>query len=209
MVAKQLDNQIAKISDRIRRWREEKGFTRQELGERSGLAVSTVHKVETGQMIPSVAVLLKLAHGLGRRPTELIEDAEYDDAVVVMRAADREPVAFNGRISVERLSGELLDPVLEMWRVSIHPGMSSGRKPIRNDGEALIVCEKGKLTVRIGDDKYVLGAGDTLHFKANIPHWWRNESRAVAQFTITGTLSNEIRAFLHQRVAQAVQPAVD
>jgi transcriptional regulator with XRE-family HTH domain len=208
-VSKTVDSELAKISDRIRRWREEKGFTRQELGERSGLAVSTVHKVETGQMVPSVAVLLKLAYGLGRRPTEIIEDADYDDTVVVMRAADREAIGREGKMSVERLSGELFDPVLEMWRVTIHPAMSSGRKPIRNNGEALIVCEKGRLAVRVGEDKYVLGAGDTLHFKANIPHWWRNESRAIAQFTITGTLSNEIRSFLHQRVAQATQPTAD
>ncbi len=208
-MSKKVDSELAKISDRIRRWREEKGLTRQELGERSGLAVSTVHKVETGQMVPSVAVLLKLAYGLGRRPTEIIEDSDYDDSVVVMRAAEREPIGREGKMSVERLSGELFDPVLEMWRVTIHPGMSSGRKPIRNDGEALIVCEKGKLAVRIGEDKYVLGAGDTLHFKANIPHWWRNESRAIAKFTITGTLSNEIRSFLHQRVAQAVQPTAE
>jgi transcriptional regulator with XRE-family HTH domain len=221
-VSKGVDDEVARIADRIRRWREEKGLTRQLLGERSGLAVSTVHKIETGQMIPSIAVLLKLAHGLGRRPTEIIEDAESDDAVAMMRASERKPIRFEGRISVERLSGDLLDPVLEMWRVSIHPGMSSGRRPIRNDGEALIVCEKGRLAVRVGDDEYTLGAGvrvgddeytlgagDALHFKANIPHSWRNEGRAVTQFTITGTLSKEIRALLHQRVAQAAQLAAE
>jgi transcriptional regulator with XRE-family HTH domain len=206
---KGLQSEIARISDRIRRWREEKGLTRQELGARSDLAVSTVHKVETGQMIPSIAVLLKLAHGLGRRPTEIIEDAEYDNDRVVMRSSDREPVGLDGRILVERLSGEIIDPVLEMWRVTIHPGMSSGDKPIRNNGEALIVCEKGRLSVQVGDDRYTLGTGDSLHFKATLPHSWGNESRSVAQFTITGTLSNEIRSFLHQRVAQAAQPASD
>jgi transcriptional regulator with XRE-family HTH domain len=206
---KEVDDEVARIADRIRRWREEKGLTRQELGERSGLAVSTVHKIETGQMIPSIAVLLKLAHGLGRRPTEIIEDAEHDDAVAVMRTGERRPIRLEGRIEVERLSGDLLDPVLEMWRVAIHPGMSSGRRPIRNDGEALIVCEKGRLAVRVGDDTYTLGAGDALHFKANLPHSWRNEGRSIAQFTITGTLSKEIRALLHERVAQVAQRAAE
>jgi transcriptional regulator with XRE-family HTH domain len=208
-VPRRVESELAKISERIRRWREEQGLTLQELGERSGLAVSTVQKVETGQMIPSIAVLLKLANGLGRRPTEIIEDAEYDDAVAVMRTADREPIGLEGRITVERLSGDLLDPVLEMWRVTIHPDMSSGRRPIRNDGEALIVCEKGRLTVQVGDEEYVLGAGDALHFKANIPHSWRNQGRSAARFTITGTLSREIRSVLHQRVAQAAQPATE
>jgi quercetin dioxygenase-like cupin family protein len=124
-----------------------------------------------------------------------------------MRASDRESFGREDRISVERLSGEIIDPILEMWRVVLNPGMSSGRKPIRNDGDALIVCEKGRLSVTLGDEEYVLGPGDTLHFKANIPHSWQNRSRAAVRFTITGTLSKEIRAFLHQRVAQAVRPA--
>jgi transcriptional regulator with XRE-family HTH domain len=207
MAKKQIDAAVARISDRIRRWREEQGMTRQELGERSGLAISTVHKVETGQMIPSVAVLLKLAHGLGRRPTDILADAEYEEPVALMRAKDRETFGLEDRIRVERLSGEIVDPILEMWRVVLNPGMSSGRKPIRNDGDALIICEKGRLSVTLGEEEHLLGPGDTLHFKASIPHSWRNRTRSVVRFTITGTLSKEIRAFLHQRVAQAGSPS--
>ncbi len=204
---KTIDDEVAKISDRIRRWREEKGTTQQELATRSGLAISTVHKVETGQMIPSISVLLKLAHGLGRRPTEIVADAEYAESVSLMRAADRERIGLEERITVERLSGEIVDPVFEVWRVTLQPGMSSGRRPIRNDGEALIVCEKGSLAVMIGDDEHILRSGDAIHFKANIPHSWRNKSRSVARFTITGTLPKEMLSFLHKRVAQAARQA--
>ena len=200
---KNFDDEVARISDRIRQWREAKGITQQDLATRSGLAVSTVHKVETSQMIPSISVLLKLAHGLGRRPAEIVADAEYEEAVAVMRSADRKHIGFEGRIVVERLSGEIFDPILEMWRVTLHPGMSSGHGPIRNDGEALIVCEKGSLVVQIGEDEHILRAGDAVHFKAKIPHSWRNKSRSVARFTITGTLPKEMLSFLHNRVAQA------
>jgi transcriptional regulator with XRE-family HTH domain len=207
MVERRIDDEVAQISERIQRWREEKGLTRPELAKCSGLAISTVHKVETGQMIPSISVLLKLAHGLGRRPTEIVADAEYDEAVAMMRAADREQIGLEGRIIVERLSGEILDPILEMWRVTLHPEMSSGSTPIRNEGEALIVCEKGRLAVQIGEDEHILGAGDSLHFKANIPHSWHNKSRSVARFTITGTLPKKMRSFLRGRVAQAARRA--
>jgi transcriptional regulator with XRE-family HTH domain len=200
-----IDDQIATISQRIRRWREEKGLTREELGSRSGLATSTVHKVETGQMIPSVAVLLKLAHGLGRRPTEMIQDADADTVVAVVRAGEREEVSLRERMTVERISGDVLDPTLEMWRVTLHPGMSSGHRPIQYDGEALIVCEKGRLTVRVGDEEHVLANGDAIHYKASIPHFWRNDGRAVARFTITGTLPRELRSLIHRRVAHAAE----
>jgi transcriptional regulator with XRE-family HTH domain len=203
-VEKNFDDEVAKISGRVRRWREEKGITQQELATRSGLAISTIHKVETGQMIPSISVLLKVAHGLGRRPTEVVADVEYEDTVAVMRTVDREPIGVEGKIVVERLSGEILDPILEMWRVTLHPGMSSGSKPIKEDGEALIVCEKGKLAVRIGEDEHILAAGDVIHYKVDIPHSWCNKGRSVAQFTITGALPTKMLTFLHRTVTQVV-----
>ena len=94
-----------------------------------------------------------------------------------------------------------------MWRVTLHRGNSSGRGPIRSDGEALIVCEQVCLTVRVGEDEHVLRTGDSIHFKARTPHSWRNKGRSVARFTITGTLPKEMLSFLQRRVAQAAKQA--
>ncbi len=101
-----VDEQIAHISRRIRRWREEDDLTLQELAERGGLATSTVQKVETGQMIPSLAVLLKLAHGLGRPIAEMLADDVAEIEVFHSRACERESVSGDGTLVVERLSGK-------------------------------------------------------------------------------------------------------
>ncbi len=124
-----IDGEIARISARIRRWREDAGLTLQELAKRSGLATSTVQKVETGQMIPSVAVLLKLSHGLGRRPTELIREGDSDLDVAHVRAEDRDRTGHEKSMLIERLSGDLSDPALEMWRIHLQPDASSGLPP--------------------------------------------------------------------------------
>lgn len=195
-----IDSQIARISRRIRRWREEKGLTLQELAERSDLATSTVQKVETGQMIPSVAVLLKVARGLGRRPTELIHDGHHDLEVVHATPDERDRLGGAPSVAVERLSGELSDPALEMWRVTLWPGASSGLDRIQYEGEELVVCERGRVNFALGDEEYVLSGGDTLHFKAHIPHSWRNCGKGVARFTITGTLPQKFRALIRSVV---------
>ena len=191
-----IDSEIARISARIRRWREDAGLTLQQLAKRSGLATSTVQKVETGQMIPSVAVLLKLSHGLGRRPTELISEGDTDLDVSWTRATERVRTGDEKRMIVERLSGELLQPSLEMWRIRLQPDASSGSAPIRYDGEELVVCEEGQLVLTVGGDEYALEAGDSLHFKAHLPHSWCNRSRREACFTVTGTLPAKLRAML-------------
>ncbi len=195
-----VDERIAHISRRIRRWREDDDLTLQELAERGGLATSTVQKVETGQMMPSIAVLLKLAHGLGRPIAEMFADDDAEIDVFHSKACERESVSAGGTLVVERLSGNLVKSALETWQVSLEPGASSGSDPIQYEGEEFVVCEEGLVTFRIGEEMYALRAGDSLHFRAGIPHSWYNEGCVLARFTITGTLPLLFRSLMQSRV---------
>lgn len=201
-----LDVELKRIAGRIRRWRDEAGYTLQELASRSGVATSTIQKIETTQMTPSVTVLLKVARGLGRRPSELIRDEAEAAEVVHLRPKERHPVGVADALLVERLSGEISDPALEMWRLTLHPGQRSGRSAIHYDGEEIVVCEKGSVTFRVGDADYVLRPGDTLHFKATLPHSWRNEGDAPARFIVTGTLPQQFRAAMRERLHGGGKP---
>jgi len=194
-----MDIEIERMARRIRAWREAGGFTLQELALRSGLAASTVQKIETLQMVPTVAVLLKLARGLGRRPGELIHDGADDVEVVHLRPAERHPVGVKAWMLVERLSGDLVDNQIEVWRVTHQPGSGSG-DVLRHGGEIWILVEAGELTVTLGDKMYHLQTGDSLHFKASHDHAWKNESEDSVRFLIVGTLPKELRTALHERL---------
>jgi len=194
-----MDVEIERMARRIRAWREAGGFTLQELALRSGLAASTVQKIETLQMVPTVAVLLKLARGLGRRPGELIHDGGDDLEVVHLRPDERHPVGVKSSMLVERLSGDLVDSQLEVWRVTHQPGSGSG-DVLRHGGEIWILVEDGELTVNLADKTYRLQAGDTFHFKASHDHAWKNESAQPVRFVIVGTLPKELRTALHERL---------
>jgi len=200
-----IDAELARISERIRDWRAEAGLTLQELADKSGLAASTIQKVETAQMVPSVAVLLKVARGLGRHASELVQDASVKVDVAHLPARDRQPIGLDGRMQVERVSGDLTDPELELWRVTLHPGVSSGRGSLRYDGEGLVVCERGALRVKVGDEEYGLATGDSLHFKASIPHRWWNPGRKPARFLIAGTVPHQLRAMIRERADAAAR----
>jgi len=129
-----VDEQIARISHRIRQWRSDEDLTLQQLAERGGLATSTVQKVETGQMMPSLAVLLKLAHGLGRHIAELLDDEDASVDVFHSKGCERKSLDAGGRLVAERLSGNLARSALETWQVTLEPGASSGSEPIRYEG---------------------------------------------------------------------------
>ena len=198
--------QITRVSRRIRGWREDDDLTLQELAELSGLATSTVQKVETGQMMPSLAVLLKLAHGLGRPISEMLADAGAETDVFYSRACERKPLRIGGAVAAERLSGDLLKSTLETWQVTLEPGASSGSDPMQYEGEELVVCGEGLVRFRIGDEEYLLRAGDSLHFRACIPHSWHNDGSVPTRFTITSSLPLVFRSLMHSRVPN---PSVD
>jgi len=199
-MSRAIESELAQISERIRTWREQGSLTLQELAKRSGVATSTIQKVETAQMVPSLAILLKIARGLGRRPAELV--GEDTQAVEVVHTTPRSRLRAGAEHSMlcERLCGDLIDPAVEMWRVTLAPGMSSG-DTLRWEGEEIVVCERGALTCDVGGEVHVLHAGDTLHFKASRPHSWRNDGESPVRFTVTGTFPQKLRALLSGRVA--------
>lgn len=69
-----VDAQLVEVARRVRHLRAEAHLTLHELAHRSGVATSTIQKVETGQMVPSIAVLLKIARGLDRPIADLLAD---------------------------------------------------------------------------------------------------------------------------------------
>jgi transcriptional regulator with XRE-family HTH domain len=202
---KPVDTELIRIARRIREWREGAGLTLQDLARRSDVATSTIQKVETFQMIPTVAVLLKIARGLGKSASEFVSGSEPVSEVVHLTPEQRHPVGSRRRMIVERLSGDLLDAEVELWRVSVQPGRGSGREPLDYRGEEIVVCEEGEITFRIAERDYLLGAGDTLHFKASVPHSWQNDGDVPARFLILGTVPAALRGALQDRVAGSPQ----
>ncbi len=197
-----IEAEIRAIAQRIRSWREEGDLTLQELARRSSVAASTIQKVETQQMVPTVGVLLKIARGLGRAPSDLMREITEDLHAVHLPALARHPVGIASHMTMERLVGDLFEACLEAWRVTLQPGSGSGSERVRWDGEALIQCEEGEITFWIGEEEYRLRAGDTLHYKTTLPHGWRNMSRTPARMQITTTLPRGLRKLLHHNMRQ-------
>jgi transcriptional regulator with XRE-family HTH domain len=66
--------EVLYIGDRLRTLRKRKLLTQEQLAERSGLAVSTVIRIERNQVEPQGATIRKLADALGTTPADLLED---------------------------------------------------------------------------------------------------------------------------------------
>ena len=61
------------LGDRIRQLRRERLLTQEELSERSGVGVTSIIRVERGQVEPRFSTIRKLARALEVEPRELVD----------------------------------------------------------------------------------------------------------------------------------------
>jgi DNA-binding XRE family transcriptional regulator len=186
-----LDPELEQIAQRVRRFRTDEGLTLQDLGERAGVSASTIHKIENGQTVPTISVLLKVANGLRRPPAELFEGAAQTAVVRHVRASDGIKFEMISGSRVDRITGGIPRARIDLWRVQHAPGAGAGLdEPLRYDGELVILLERGALEVEVDGQRFALSPGDTLHFKTHHPHRWRNVGEAQMSALFFGTLTS-------------------
>lgn len=186
-----MDATVRKIADKVRSAREALGLTLQQLGELSGVATSTVQKVEAGTMLPSVAVMMKIARGLRKKIGFFLDDEEEHarGGVSFLRRRERVSTHVGGHdVSAQSLTAGLADPEINGFVVTLPPGGGSGEEPLRHRGEDLVYCIRGHVAFTVSDQEYSLGPGDCLHFKGELAHSWKNAGRATAEVVFVSSL---------------------
>lgn len=64
--SRDVDRAAAAIGDDVSAWRRLRRLTQAELARRANVSVRTLSRIESGDMSPSIAVLLRIAHVLGQ-----------------------------------------------------------------------------------------------------------------------------------------------
>jgi len=184
-----IDENIRKIGDKLARARESMGLTLQQLADISGVAPSTIQKVETGAMMPSIAIMMKIARGLHKKIGFFLDEEEASNEVSLVRKRDRKSTGLRrDGFSVQSLTTDLINPEMDGFILTLPPGAHSGEEPVYHRGEELVYCIRGKVNFRINGKDFTLGPGDSLHFKSDLPHFWKNPGRAQAELIIVCSL---------------------
>jgi DNA-binding XRE family transcriptional regulator len=68
-----MSNEDTPLRNQIRRFREEQGWSQQELAERTGLSRAGISAIEMGKLVPSTVAALALAKVFGCRVEELFQ----------------------------------------------------------------------------------------------------------------------------------------
>lgn len=161
-----LEDVLTAVPPRLRRIRKERGVTLAALAESTGISVSTLSRLESGQRRPSLELLLPIARAHQVPLDELVGAPQVGDPRV--RIA---PVVHNGMVSVPltRQPG----PV-QAFKLTIQAGLRTEPDLRTHEGYEWLYVLSGRLRLCLAEHDIVMRSGEAAEFDTRLPHWFGN-----------------------------------
>ena len=163
------------IGKKLKATRLKSDMTIQELAARSRVSSNMISRIERGLTIPSVEILMKLAGAFGMSINYFVEEAEKGMTVVHTQKGAGVPVFFfEDKHQITSITQGIRDPSFSVFYDTLEDGVSSGEGLMVHTGEEFALVQQGRIEFTVGGDIYLLEEGDSLAFKASLPHRWQN-----------------------------------
>ena len=158
---------------RVKRLRELKGVTLEQLAERTGLTKSYLSKVERGVSVPSISTAIRIADAFETEVGDLFGVTASSNDLVVVRKNERKPFSRKGGnagFRHEAIAPGQTHGLFEAFVV--HPPFEEppDYKRSQHSGQEMIFVVKGRVDVTFPHSSVKLDAGDCMVFSGQIPH---------------------------------------
>ena len=162
------------LGERIRKAREMRGLTLQDLSSRTGIRVDTLERVESNEMIPPLGELIKLGKAMEMKMGYFISPG-VDKPMTVVRSDCRPAVSRYGRKRSEQygyfyesLAPEKANRFMEPFLITMVP--TDVKELSTHDGQEFIFVLEGEMKAQVGDQVEILRAGDAVYYDSSCPH---------------------------------------
>jgi len=156
------------IGTKIREKRAEIEMSMKDLADKTGLTSGFISQVESGLAEPSIASLRNIAKVLNVPAFYfLLDDMDINP---VVKKDERRILKFpKSQLTYELLSPDL-NRQIELFRADLKPGVATSQEAFSHSGEEVVHIIQGAMKIELGDDRYSLEEGDTIHFNCSKPH---------------------------------------
>jgi quercetin dioxygenase-like cupin family protein/DNA-binding XRE family transcriptional regulator len=166
----------AAVGSNIERYRRKRGFTREELAQRTEITVPLLERLEHGDLIPSLRAVWIFATALEVPFGALVAYPGRPDVIFsVRRAGHGRLVASSDNGFRSRALSPLGQPQApEVYEIRLAPGCIEEASAHAADTYEHLVVLRGRLVVSTASDATTLEPGDALFFRADVPHRYEN-----------------------------------
>jgi transcriptional regulator with XRE-family HTH domain len=169
-----LDEVVQAVGPRLRALRRERGVTLAELSATTGISVSTLSRMESGQRKPTLELLLPLAR---------VHQVPLDDIVGAPQTGDPrihlKPFKANGStfVPLSRRPGGL-----QAYKQIIPPNWPKTPPSLQvHEGYEWMYVLSGRVRLLLGDQEVTLKAGEVAEFDTHLPHFVGNPGPRAAE----------------------------
>jgi transcriptional regulator with XRE-family HTH domain len=166
------------FGEKIRVLREAQSWSRENLAEATGQTPEFIAAVETGEISPPVAFILRLAKAYGVDPGTFLRDEQKK------QIRDRRTQAYINRTrnySYQTLTSGAAHDHLRAFMVTIEPHHDHKPVAYKHEGEEFIYVMKGELEFSLASKVHILKKGESIHFHSNTPHKLKSLSAEMTQ----------------------------
>ncbi|MET9418558.1 XRE family transcriptional regulator [Streptomyces klenkii] len=167
-----MEEVLAAVGPRLRRIRQQRQCTLAALSEVTGISVSTLSRLESGQRKPSLELLLPIAHAHQVPLDELVGAPPVGDPRVRLKPVRR------GDSTVVPLTQQ--PGGLQAFKMVIGPTRSTP-EPRTHEGYEWMYVLSGRLRLVLADHDIVLQPGEVAEFDTRLPHWFGSTGDAPVE----------------------------
>ena len=189
------DDVLREVGPRLRALRRKSGITLASLAETTGISVSTLSRLESGQRKATLELLLPLAQAYRVPLDELVGAPQTGDPRVHPR-----PITAYGQLilPLSRNPGGA-----QAFKHIIAAGERQEPVPKTHEGYEWLYVLSGKLRLVLGEHDLVLPPGEAAEFDTRVPHWFGSAGDGPVEFL---TIFDRQGARIHVRARPKKSP---
>jgi transcriptional regulator with XRE-family HTH domain len=172
-----LDDVLRAVGPRLRSLRQQRGATLAQLSGTTGISVSTLSRLESGQRRPTLELLLPLARAHQVPLDELVDAPPTGDPRIHPQPITRNGVTF---LPLTRRPGGL-----QAFKQIIPAHWPAGGPEQQvHEGYEWLYVLSGRLRLLLGEHDVILTAGEVAEFDTHVPHGFANPDPGPAEVLI-------------------------
>ncbi len=167
-----------KLGIKVRQIRENHEMSVEELAAQTHCSSEIIGDIESGELIPSLTPLIKIARALGVRLGTFLDDHPQAGPVMVKSGKSEQVIHFSGKedhpdvsaLDFYPLASGKADRHMEPFIIDVHPPESEDYKLSSHEGEEFIYVMDGEIEILYGQDRYLVSTGDSIYYDSIVPH---------------------------------------
>lgn len=178
-----LDKLNLVIAENLKRLREDRKLSLDNVARLSGVSKSMLGQIERGEVNPTVSIVWKISNGLKISFTQLMSRPETD--IELVDKSEIQPlVEDDGKFRNYPVFPFDSARRFEMYSVEIDGGGHLEAEAHPQGTEEFFTVFSGEVTIDVNDEEFLVTKGNSIRFKADSPHGYTNTGKEVCTLSM-------------------------